>query len=52
VTARTKLAAYTLVLALACGAGAVVGATIGPDRGDDPAPAVTDPTAVHEPHRE
>jgi hypothetical protein len=52
VTARTKLAAYTLVLVVACGAGAVVGATVGPDRGDDPAPSVTESTAVHEAHDE
>ena len=49
---RTKLAAYTLVLLAACGAGAVVGATVGPDRDDDPAPSVTEPAAVHELHDE
>jgi hypothetical protein len=52
VTARTKLAAYALVLIAACGAGAVVGATIGPDREDHPAPSVTEPTGVHEAHDE
>jgi hypothetical protein len=52
VSPRTKLAAYTLVLLAACGAGAVVGATVGPDRDDDPAPSVTEPAAVHELHDE
>jgi hypothetical protein len=52
VTAKIKLAAYTLVLVVACGAGAVVGAAIGPDRDDDPAPTVTDSTVVHQPHGE
>jgi hypothetical protein len=47
---RTKLAAYALVLLAACAAGATVGAALGPDRDDDPAPAVTEPTSVHEPH--
>ena len=49
---RTKLAAYTLVLLAACGAGAVVGATVGPNRDDDPGPSVTEPSAVHELHDE
>jgi uncharacterized membrane protein len=49
---RTKLAAYTLVLVAACGVGALVGATVGPDRDDDPAPAATEPAAAHELHDE
>jgi hypothetical protein len=36
---------YTFVLLAACGAGAVVGATVGPDRGDAPAPSGTEPAA-------
>ena len=49
-TAKAKLAAYTLVLLAACGAGAAVGAAVGPERGDDDlGPAVTEP-AGHENH--
>ncbi len=46
----TKLAAYGLVLAVAFGAGAAVGAAIGPDRDDEPAPTVSDPEDGHEDH--
>ena len=46
----TKLALYGLVLGAAFGTGAAVGAAIGPDRDEEPAPVVTEPDADHDTH--
>ena len=46
----TKLAAYGVVLAVAFGAGASVGAAFGPEPDDEPAPVVTEPAADHDAH--
>jgi hypothetical protein len=48
----TKIAAYTLVLLASCGAGAALGAAVGPDRDGGPARPDTEPTVAHDPHDE
>jgi hypothetical protein len=49
-TAGAKLATYGLVLAAAFGAGAAIGAAVGPDRDEAPAPAVTESEPEHDDH--
>jgi hypothetical protein len=46
----TKLAAYGVVLAAAFGVGAVVGAAVGPEADDQPAPVATEPDVDHDAH--
>ena len=45
-----KLAAYGLVLAAAFGAGAAIGAAVGPESDDQPVPTMTEPDLDHEVH--
>jgi hypothetical protein len=47
---RTKLAAYGAVLAVTFGAGAAIGAAVGPDADDEPVPVVTEPASDHDVH--
>jgi hypothetical protein len=45
-----KLAAYGLVLVAAFGIGAVAGATVGPDRDDEPTTTISETDAEHAGH--